>query len=68
MRLSVLNFNGIIYILYTPRKKILIVCLLCYSMKINFISIHQKCEVIPNKVSRDCIYMHLQTYIILKRG
>lgn len=29
-------------------------------MKINFISIHQKCEVIPNKVSKG-LYIHAPT-------
>lgn len=64
MRLSVLNFFNVnnLYIIHS-RKKILIVCLLCYSIKINFISIHQKCEVIPNKVSKGLYIMDLQTYI-----
>ena len=37
-------------------------------MKINFISIHQKCEVIPNKVSKG-LYIHAPTdlHLILKK-
>lgn len=62
MRLSVVNFlMWIIYILHNLGNNVdRMSTVLQYKNKI--ISIYQKCEVIPNKVSKG-LYTHAHTYI-----
>lgn len=67
MRLSVLNFFNVnnLYILHTLGNNDCMSPVLLYENKI--ISIYQKCEVIPNKVSRgSCTHAAAHTRLILK--